>query len=130
MKQYNPVQPTQSQFHHKRQSNKLWAPVIYMEIDQASSKIFHVKSAYNEDYINDMKSKIPNQYRTWSPYLGVWVYRHTKYLPAIKWLLDKYYGGHVVEWPELSDLDKIVRGMVRKAKTEAKTEWSALGIRV
>ena len=99
-----------------------WAPVIRYTLDD---NIFEVFSPYNELYIIDMKSKVMGRYREWNPDLSVWVYTNKKYLAVIKWLLNNYYNGYVEEWPELSDLDKLVRGMVKSAKTDAKKIWAA-----
>lgn len=99
-----------------------WAPLIRYAIDE---NIFNVISEYNEDYINTMKEKIPYRYRKWDPDESVWKYTDKKYLAVIKWLLSHHYGGYVEEWPELTDLDRMVRGMLKGAKTEAKKEWSA-----
>lgn len=99
-----------------------WAPIIKYTIDD---DVFEVVSGFNEGYIIKMKAKIPYQYRKWDPDEQIWIFNSLKYLPVIKWLLQNYYGGYVEEWPELSDLDKLVQGMLRGAKVDAKKIWSA-----
>ena len=99
-----------------------WAPIIRYTIDD---DIFEVVSVFNEAYISDMKTKIPPRYRKWNPDDRIWTFNSRRYLPVIRWLLQNYYSGYIEEWPELSDLDRLVRGMVREAKSDAKKEWSA-----
>lgn len=99
-----------------------WAPTIRYTIED---EFFDVISSYNKEYIEHMKEKVPSRYRIWDPDLTIWKFSGKKYLAVIKWLLDYHYGGYVEEWPELSELDKMVRGMIRGAKAGAKKEWSA-----
>ncbi len=106
----------------KHRRRNLWAPLIRYTIDEY---IFEVVSNYNEAYIEDMKRRVKPYFREWVPDESVWKYSDKKYLAVIKWLLSHHYGGYVEEWPELTDLDRMVRGMLKGAKTDAKKVWTA-----